>query len=89
MPFHLELLNTQPIVQALCQKYKTAELALGIVIPAFEGLTSSIGDSPWIAEWEKLEAKAMTVRGEAMMIYNVSPVEGVSDPITLVRYEVC
>jgi len=73
---HIKLLNTRPIVQALNQKYKTAELALKTVIPAFEGLTKSVGNPSWITGWEKLEAKAMKDRGEAMMIYNVSPVQG-------------
>ena len=70
---HIKLFNTQPTVQALSQKYKTAELALGIVVLTFEGLTRSVGR---IAEWEKLEAKVMKVHGEAMMICNVSPVQG-------------
>jgi hypothetical protein len=49
---------------------------LDIVIPAFHGLTKSVGDPSWIGEWEKLETKAMKNHGEAMMIYNVSPVQG-------------
>ena len=51
-------------------------MALKVTIPAFQGLTGSVGDSSWIGEWEKLEMKAMKKRGEAMMIYNVSPVPG-------------
>ena len=82
---HIRLLITQPTVQALSQKYKTAELALGIVVPAFEELTKSVGNSSWITEWEKLEAKAMKVCGEAMMIYNVSPVQGIFNSTTWVR----
>jgi len=58
---------------------------LKIVVPAFEELTKSVEDSPWVKEWEKLEAKAMKIRGEAMMIYNVSPVQGILGSITWVR----
>ena len=49
-------LNTQLIVQVLSQKYKTAQLALDIVVPAFQGFTRFVGDPSWIKEWEKLEA---------------------------------
>ena len=80
---------TWATVQALSQKYKTAELALETVVPAFEGLTSSVGDPSWIAEWELLEAKAMEMRGEAMMIYNVSPVQGAFNSVTQVRFSLC
>ena len=75
-------LNISPIVRALSQKYKTADLALNIVVPAFKGLTGSVGDPSWIREWEKLEAKAMKKRGEAMMIYNVSPVQGTFNSVS-------
>ena len=68
--------KTSPTVRALGQKYKTAELALKVTVPAFQGLTGSVGDPSWIGEWEKLEMKAAKKRGEAMMIYNVSPVPG-------------
>ena len=36
-----------------------------------------MGNLSWIQEWEKLEAQAMERRGEAMMIYNVTPIKGV------------
>lgn len=65
------------IVRALGQKYKTAELALKTVVDSFKGLTGSVGNQKWIGEWEKLEAKAVDQRGEAMMIYNVSPIQGI------------
>lgn len=55
-----------------------AELALKTVIVAFQGLTGSVGDPSWIKEWEALEVKAMKSRGASMMIYNVSPVQGIS-----------
>jgi len=43
---------------------------------AFNDLTGAVGNPLWIQEWEKLEAQAMEKRGEAMMIYNVSTVQG-------------
>jgi hypothetical protein len=63
-------------VRALNQKYKTAELALETVSTAFNGLTGSVGNPSWIREWEELETTAAKRRGEAMMIYNVSQVQG-------------
>ena len=65
------------IVRALSQKYKTAKAALETVQVAFTDLTSAVGDPSWIQEWEQLEAQAMAERGEAMMIYNVSPIQGI------------
>jgi len=55
---------------------------LNTVVPAFKGLTGSVGDPTWIREWEKLEAKAIKNRGQAMMIYNVSPVQGIFNPVS-------
>jgi len=60
-------------------------LALKSVVVAFEGLTRSIGNSSWIEEWEKLEKKAAERRGEAMMIYNVSLVQGMYYSITEIK----
>jgi len=88
-PFHIKLLNSQPIVPALSHKYKTIELALGIVIPAFEGLTKSVGNTSWITEWEELEAQAMELYGEAMMIYNVSPVQGIFNSVPQISLKLC
>lgn len=51
-------------------------MALKTVADSFKGLTGSVGNQSWIREWEKLEAKAADQRGEAMMIYNVSPIQG-------------
>jgi hypothetical protein len=51
---------------------------LDVVVPAAQELTASVGDPLWIGEWEKLEVKAMKIRREAMMIYNVSQVQGTS-----------
>ena len=83
--FHIrKQLMHSPVVQSLTQKYKTAELALETVIPAFQGLSGSVGNPSWINEWEKLETKAMERRGEAMMIYNVSPVEGAFSSVSWV-----
>ena len=61
---------------ALVRKYKIAKEALRVVEVAFKDLTSAVGKPAWIREWEGLEAKAMEKRGEALMIYNVSPVKG-------------
>ena len=47
---------------------------------AFKGLTGSVANPSWIREWEKLEMAAAKGRGEAMMIYNVSQVQGDSVP---------
>ena len=44
---------------------------------AFKDLTGAVGNPSWIKEWEELEVQAMEMRGEAMMIYNVSPIEGI------------
>ena len=44
---------------------------------AVEELTKSIGNRHWISEWKKLEERARTKRGEALMIYNVSYTPGV------------
>jgi hypothetical protein len=75
------LLNTRHLVRSLSQKYKTAKLALKSVVVAFKGLTGSVGNTSWIMEWEALEALAIKQRGEAMMIYNVTPVQGISCPV--------
>lgn len=50
------------------------------VVDSFKGLTGSVGNRSWIREWEKLEEKAADQRGEAMMIYNVSPIQGMFHP---------
>lgn len=60
------------------RKYKTARAALGPAQSAFKDLTGAVGNPLWIQEWERLERKAMKKRGEAMMIYNVSPVQGMA-----------
>lgn len=65
------------IVLALTRKYKTAKVALKTVQVAFEDLTGAVGNSLWVKEWERLEAQALERRGEAMMIYNVSPIKGI------------
>jgi hypothetical protein len=44
---------------------------------AFQDLTGAVGNPTWIKEWEQLEACAVNERGEAMMIYNVSPIKGI------------
>ena len=64
-------------------------MALDVVIPAFDGLSGSVGNASWIGEWEKLEAKAMRKRGEAMMIYNVSPVKGTFISISWIKRTPC
>ena len=69
-------ITVQQIVQALSQKHKTAKAALGPVQLAFQDLSGVVGNPSWIWEWEQLEAHAMKERGEAMMIYNVSPIQG-------------
>ena len=51
-------------------------MALKTVQVAFEDLTSAVGNSSWVKEWKQLEAQALERRGEAMMIYNVSPIKG-------------
>lgn len=76
LSFFVKLIELK-IVQALSQKYKTAKVALGPVQLAFKDLTSAVGNPSWIKEWELLEAHAMKERGKAMMIYNVSPIEGI------------
>jgi hypothetical protein len=68
----------QQIVQTLARKYSTAKVALKAVQVAFTDLTSAVGNPGWIKEWEQLEAQALEKRGEAMMIYNVSPVKGMA-----------
>lgn len=70
--------NTKPFftVQSLSQKFSVANLALKSVVVAFDGLTRAVGNPSWLREWGDLEAKAAKDRGEAMMIYNVSPVPG-------------
>jgi hypothetical protein len=60
----------------LSQKYKTATVALKTVQVAFKDLTGAVGNPLWIQELKLLEAKAMEKRGKAMMIYNVSPIQG-------------
>ena len=50
---------------------------------AFQDLTSAVGNPLWIREWEQLEARASERRGEALMIYNVSPVEGMACPLNV------
>ena len=65
------------LVRALSQKYKTAKAALETVQVAFTDLTSAVSNPSWIQEWEQLEAEAIARRGEAMMIYNVSPIQGI------------
>jgi len=82
-------LKPRSIVRALSQKYKTAELALKTVVVTFQGLTGSIGNPSWIREWEKLEMKAAESRGEAMMIYNVSPVQGMFYSAAQTRHHFC
>ena len=62
---------------SLCQKYQKAKAAAKTMGSAVEELTKSIGNSRWISEWKKLEEKAMTKRGEALMVYNVSHAPGV------------
>jgi hypothetical protein len=66
----------EQIVLALSRKYKTARVALKTVQVAFKDLTGAVGDPLWIQEWEQLEAQAMKSHGSAMMIYNVSPIQG-------------
>jgi hypothetical protein len=68
----------QQIVQTLAHKYSTAKVALKAVQVAFTDLTSAVGNPHWIKEWEQLEAQALEKCGEAMMIYNVSPVKGMA-----------
>lgn len=63
-------------VSALVRKYKTAKELSKEVQLAFRDLTSGIGNPLWIKQWEQLEAQAMEKRGGALMIYNVSPVNG-------------
>jgi hypothetical protein len=53
-------------------------VALKAVQVTFMDLTSAVGNPLWIEEWEQLEAQALEKRGEAMMIYNVSPIKGVA-----------
>jgi hypothetical protein len=48
-----------------------------VVQVAFRDLSSAVGNPLWIQEWEQLEGQALKKRGEAMMIYNVSPIKGV------------
>lgn len=60
----------------MSQKYKAAEVNLQAVQSAFNDLSGAIGNPLWIQEWRRLEAKAVKKRGEAMMIYNVSPIQG-------------
>ena len=67
---------TKTAVQALSQKYKTAKAALEPVQLAFQDLTGAVGNPLWVKEWEKLEAHAIKERGEVMMIYNVSAIQG-------------
>jgi len=74
--FYISLMAWQ-LVQALSRKYKAAKASLQTVQVAFKDLTSAIGSPSWIKEWEQLEAKAVERRGEAMMIYNVSPIQGI------------
>lgn len=69
-------ITAQQIVQALSRKHKTAKAAVGSVQLAFQDLTGAVGNPSWIREWEQLEAHAMKERGEAMMIYNVTPIQG-------------
>ena len=45
---------------------------------AAEELTKSINNNKWISEWKKLEKAAKTMRGGALMIYNVSHTPGKS-----------
>ena len=54
-----------------------AKAALKPVQTAFHDLTGAIGNNLWIYEWEQLEAQAIEKRGKAMMIYNVSPIQGI------------
>ena len=61
----------------MTRKYKTAKVALKAVQAAFKDLTDAVGNSLWIQEWEQLEAQALKRQGEALMIYNVSPVKGI------------
>jgi hypothetical protein len=69
--------GTLSSVSALSHKYTAAKAALKVVQVAFTDLTSAVGDRSWIWQWVKLEAQAMEKRGEAMMIYNVTPIKGV------------
>lgn len=69
--------GTLSSVSALAHKYTAAKAALKVVQVAFTDLTSAVGDRSWIQQWVKLEAQAMEKRGEAMMIYNVTPIKGV------------
>lgn len=70
-------LMPKQIVQALSRKYKTAKAALGPVQLALQDLTGAVGNPSWIKEWEQLEARAAKERGKSMMIYNVSPIQGI------------
>lgn len=73
---YVYIANKMTTVQALSRKYKMAKAALEPVQLAFQDLTSSVGKPLWIQEWKQLEAQASKKRGEAMMIYNVSPIQG-------------
>ena len=61
----------------MAHKYKAAIAALEPVQLAFKDLTRAVGNSAWIKEWEELEEQAAGMWGEAMMIYNVSPIQGI------------
>ena len=67
----------------MSRKYKTAKAALKPVQLAFKDLTGAVGNPLWVQEWEKLEAQAMERRGEAMMIYNVSAIQGMVWPLSV------
>ena len=73
-------------VQALTRKYNMAKVALEAVQVAFKDLTAAVGNPLWIQEWELLEAQALERHGEAMMIYNVSPVKGIACLLTSYKY---
>jgi hypothetical protein len=61
----------------LSRKYKTAKAALKTVQIAFKDLSGAVGNRLWVQEWEQLEVQAMEKRGKAMMIYNVSAIQGI------------
>ena len=63
---------------SLCKKYQKAKSSVETMNSAVEEFTKSIGNNRWISEWKKLEVKARTERGEALMIYNVSYTPGMS-----------
>ena len=72
------------IVASLCRKYQKAKATVETMGLAVEELTTSIGNSHWISEWQKLEEIARTKRGEALMIYNVSDTPGMlSAPVII------